>query len=223
MALYAFDGTWNEDETDEGKDTNVVKFRDAYLAETFYLEGVGTRSGFIGRILGGIAGIGGRIRISEAMDDLESRFAGGDHTIDIIGFSRGAALALHFANEIWEEKGGAAIRFLGLWDVVASFGLPGNDINIGWTLTLPDNVQHCYHAMALDERRGNFVPTRVKAPSGSLGTEGRLQEVWFRVFTPMSEADRASVYPALHFAGYYSVPKKTDCRSTRTNLHSTRH
>ena len=27
MALYAFNGTWNEDEVDEAKDTNVVKFR----------------------------------------------------------------------------------------------------------------------------------------------------------------------------------------------------
>lgn len=34
--------------------------------------------------------------------------------------------------------------------------------------------------MALDERRGNFRPTRVKAPKGGRSTEGRLQEAWFR-------------------------------------------
>jgi len=180
VSLYAFDGTWNEDEVNEAKDTNVAKFRDAYTAQRFYLEGVGTRLGFIGKILGGVAGAGGRIRIREAMESLDRRFADGDRVIDIVGFSRGAALALHFANEIQEEKGGAEVRFLGLWDVVASFGLPGNEINLGWTLTLPENVRKCYHAMALDERRGNFPLTRVRAPSGGMLTSGKLQEVWFR-------------------------------------------
>lgn len=34
MALYAFDGTWNQGEADEGRDTNVIKFADAYTEET---------------------------------------------------------------------------------------------------------------------------------------------------------------------------------------------
>jgi uncharacterized protein (DUF2235 family) len=180
MALYAFDGTWNEDEVDEGRDTNVIKFRNAYTDRSFYLEGVGTRLGFVGKLLGGLAGVGGRVRIREALEQLDHNFADGDRTIDIIGFSRGAALALHFANEIQEDKDKAAIRFLGLWDVVASFGIPGNDLNIGWTLTLPANVRTCYHAMALDERRGNFPLTRVRTAVGGLPAPGRLQEVWFR-------------------------------------------
>ncbi|BFU89976.1 MAG: hypothetical protein NTAFB01_11630 [Nitrospira sp.] len=58
------------------------------------------------------------------MEQLNQFFAEGDRTIDIIGFSRGAALALHFANQVQEEKSGAEVRFLGLWDVVACFGLP---------------------------------------------------------------------------------------------------
>lgn len=179
MTLYAFDGTWNEDEGDEGNNTNVVKFRSAYTGRNpFYLEGIGTRAGFIDKVVGGKTGAGGKRRIEEAIRALRSNFAAGDRTIDIIGFSRGAALALHFANQINDEERGAQVRFLGLWDVVASFGIPGNDINIGWTFTLPDNVKKCYHAMALDERRGNFPLTRVR--TGGLPTEGRLQEVWFR-------------------------------------------
>ena len=180
MALYAFDGTWNEDEPEGANDTNVVKFGDAYAERKFYLEGVGTRLGFVGKILGGVTGAGGRIRIREAMEQLDHNFAEGDRTIDIIGFSRGAALVLHFANEIREDRDGAEIRFLGLWDVVASFVVPGNNLNIGWTLSLPDNAKKCYHAMALDERRGNFPLTRVRAPAGGLSTVDRLQEVWFR-------------------------------------------
>jgi uncharacterized protein (DUF2235 family) len=177
MALYAFDGTWNEDEIDEMRDTNVCKFRDAYTGRRFYLEGIGTRHGFVGKILGGATGKGGRIRIVEALAEFDRNFADGDRDIDIVGFSRGAALALHFANEIYEERGGVEIRFLGLWDVVASFGVPGNELNINWTLTLPDNVRKCYHAMALDERRGNFPLTRVRAPGGGVPSAGRLQEV----------------------------------------------
>ncbi len=179
MALYAFDGTWNEDEEGEGKDTNVAKFYDACQENKFYLEGVGTRGGFIGKILGGVVGAGGRVRIREAIDELEKNFHDGDKVVDIIGFSRGAALALHFANKVVEIKQ-CEIRFLGLWDVVASFGLPGNDINIGWDLTLPVNVKKCCHAMALDERRGNFDPTRVKVAENIELRAGQLEEVWFR-------------------------------------------
>ena len=182
MAVYAFDGTWNEDEIDEAKESNVLKFCKALPPgmNVYYLEGVGTRKGFIGKILGGLTGAGGRVRIQEAMEHLNRYFEEGDQIIDIIGFSRGAALALHFANEIQKDKDSAPIRFVGLWDVVASFGIPGNDLNIGWTLTLPSNVQHCYHAMALDERRGNFPVTRIQAKPDDLPTTGRLQEVWFR-------------------------------------------
>lgn len=182
MALYAFDGTWNEDEEDNLKDTNVLKFRDSMSTNTnvFYVEGVGTRGHLIGKVLGGLFGAGGRTRIREGLDKLDEFSADGDDEIDIIGFSRGAALALHFANQVQKEKFGMKVRFLGLWDTVASFGIPGNRINLGWDLTLPDNVGVCCHAMALDERRGNFPVTRVKASDGGLSVTGRLQEVWFR-------------------------------------------
>jgi uncharacterized protein (DUF2235 family) len=181
MALYAFDGTWNDDEEGDGRDTNVAKFCSAYGGPNkFYLEGVGTRASFIGKLLGGVAGVGGRIRTLEATQALKKNFRRGDRTIDIVGFSRGAALALNFANEVDEEMDGAQVRFLGLWDTVASFGLPGNDLNLAWHLTLPANVAKCYHAMALDERRGNFAPTRVKGARAGHAADGRLEEVWFR-------------------------------------------
>lgn len=35
MALYAFDGTWNEDEKDEGRVSNVVRFREAPISKNF--------------------------------------------------------------------------------------------------------------------------------------------------------------------------------------------
>ena len=138
MAIYAFDGTWNEDavrdEVDK-TDTNVVRFLKACGEEGVekeYVEGVGTRFSLFGKIVGGAFGAGGRSRVREMYAQLQENFKNGDTDIDIIGFSRGAALALDFANKINDDglksKSGhhidhPLIRFLGLWDTVGSFGL----------------------------------------------------------------------------------------------------
>ena len=92
MALYAFDGTWNENEPDLASVTNVVKFKEAYGysgATAEYIEGVGTRFGAIGRVLGGVFGAGGKTRVEEMYDLLVANWQAGDETIDIIGFSVG--------------------------------------------------------------------------------------------------------------------------------------
>lgn len=191
MALYAFDGTWNADEEAPQEDTNVVRFRDIYAGPVEYRAGVGTRFGSIGRMLGGIFGVGGRSRTEEMYEALQSNWQQGDHTIDIIGFSRGAALAVHFANVIAEagiklndgQVAQPTIRFLGVWDVVASFGIPIDliiefqDINVGWHIErIPGAVQHCFHAMALDERRQTFEVTRLNPAHD----KPNVEECWFR-------------------------------------------
>ena len=192
MALYAFDGTWNRDEVDDTEDTNVVRFKEIYEGNNVeYLEGVGTRFGKLGQLLGGIFGAGGRSRIDEMYEELRENLAKGDKVIDIIGFSRGAALAVHFANKIGEDgvpkDGGQVdhprIRFLGLWDVVGSFGLSFDtfinfqDINLGWNIdTVHKCVDKCFHAMALDERRETFNVTRLDPEH----KYDNIREVWFR-------------------------------------------
>lgn len=204
MALYAFDGTWNlqHDQAQYSENSNVVKFAKAYLGrkavyqkdgdrvhiveddDANYIDGVGTRHGLAGKIAGGIFGAGGRDRIREAVARVERKFKEGDRDIDVVGFSRGAALALHFVNVLADDGikvGGKTVkprvRFLGLWDVVAAFGIPIDagdfgfqELNIGWKLTLPPIVDRCFHALALDERREAFRATRVQ----------RAYEVWFR-------------------------------------------
>jgi uncharacterized protein (DUF2235 family) len=183
MALYAFDGTWHER---GGSDpSNVVLFKNAYRGRSEYISGVGTRFGRIGYFAGGLAGAGGRERIAEATEKLRSNFENGDDVVDIIGFSRGGALALHFSNHVQtlrvRDKEGRTVtpkvRFLGLWDVVGAFGIPINlglfsfqRINLGWKLKLSPNVQHCFHAAALDERRQTFDITRLD----------NGYQVWFR-------------------------------------------
>jgi uncharacterized protein (DUF2235 family) len=204
MALYAFDGTWNEehDAGVYGLNTNVVEFARAYdgrlaivqKAETaggptvrddFYVSGPGTRHGTLGKWFGGAMGVGGRDRVEEAKKEAARRFAEGDETIDVVGFSRGGALALHFTNVLAGEtftnragqKAKPQVRFLGLWDVVAAFGIPLDlgplnfqRVNLGYKLKLGDHVRHCFHALALDEKRDAFRPTRVD--------DG--YQVWFR-------------------------------------------
>ena len=192
MALYAFDGTWNsaKDGEDSGsKNTNVFRFHQAYQKHSnthdFYVPGVGTRLAAIGKIFGGVFGLGELPRINEAYDQLCANWAAGDHTIDIVGFSRGAATTLDFCHRIQDHgirKPGThdvvepnpKIRFLGVWDVVAAFGLAnlGNTgLNIGHHLSVPkSNLQYCFHALAIDERRPSFLPTRLHGAC----------EVWFR-------------------------------------------
>lgn len=166
--LIAFNGTGNKDEDDNALDTNVVKVWEAYLGDVFYQDGVGT-GGWLDTALGGLFGYGGKAKVKKAISYLAGNITPCEE-IDVVGFSRGAALAIDFCNEI--EKLGYSVRALMLFDTVASFGLAGNDINIGYDLSPPKNTKQVLHAMSLDERRTLFPLTRI------VGAE----EVWFRGF-----------------------------------------
>jgi uncharacterized protein (DUF2235 family) len=225
MALYAFDGTWNS-EKDAGRydqNTNVVRFKDLYSGTRFFYQGVGTKHGLVGKIVGGAFGVGGHDRIGGARRDLERQFAAGDRDVDVVGFSRGAALAVHFCNVVGDgvvvngTKVTPVIRFLGVFDVVAAFGIPidiglsFNRINLGYRLGLAKAVKHCYHALALDESRKAFRPTRVK--SGC--------EVWFRgVHSDVGGGNNnhalndISLRWMLHKAIATGLPMVTDCIGT---------
>ena len=188
MALYAFDGTGNEDKEGTEHDSNVLLFFQGYDDPSknddtkidrgsLYLKGIGTRADD-DPAAKGVAeafGIGGLARIGDGLKRLENNLNGGDSVIDIVGFSRGAALAIDFANKIAEKFKDASVRFIGVWDIVADFGLPG--MHIAHSLSFPPNSKQCFHAMALDEHRASFQLTR-------LAKEGEkppgLLEVWFR-------------------------------------------
>jgi uncharacterized protein (DUF2235 family) len=197
LALYAFDGTGQDDNDNPNDwaavagDTNIFRFFSAYKANSGpkghtcdYVPGVGTRFGFAGKFIGGAFGAGWLSRINSAAECLGRAYAADDTDIDVIGFSRGAAVALDFVNKVAKEgvrldgrvlEAKPAIRFVGLFDVVAAFGVANlgllfTEFNPLHHLMLPANVEHCYHAMSLDERRPSFENQRV---SGAY-------EVWLR-------------------------------------------
>jgi len=193
MALYAFDGTsntWHTKSSELKKNTNVVRFFQAYDGNSSgkinkYIPGVGTRFGFVGAVIGGAFGAGELHRLHVAYEHLCRRWQADDRDIDVIGFSRGAATVIDFCNLI-DGRGiclpgtdtvveaNPKIRFVGVWDVVAAFGLANlglTDFNFGHHLSIPKgDVQYAFHALALDERRPSFLATRLRG----------AYEVWFR-------------------------------------------
>jgi RHS repeat-associated protein len=175
LAGFFFDGTGNR----ERDRTNVSILRNVYDGFARYYPGVG--SSFGTRIIGGLTGAGGRNRLEAAYRDFISFIDAGDRYVDIVGFSRGGALAREFANLLVERgydpkyggklthklKAGRnvppgacdfVIRFVGLFDTVGSFGVPGNNINIGIRMSL-QNVLHAAQATARDEKRHLFPLT----------------------------------------------------------------
>jgi uncharacterized protein (DUF2235 family) len=189
MALYAFDGTGNEERPGDERDSNALEFFRAYdsgpknddpgrPSGSLYLKGIGTRAqALVGTKAAEAFGIGGHRRVRQMFDRLENNFEHGDTVVDVVGFSRGAALAVSFANELAGKLPRVTIRFMGLWDVVGQFGAPGRRFNAGHDLGMPPNVTRCYHAMALDETRLLFPLTRLSETDSD---NGRLLEVWFR-------------------------------------------
>src|SRR5688500_3884601 len=126
MALYAFDGTGSDD-IGGNKDSNVLEFFRAYdggrrnddpslPVGSLYLKGIGSRArSFVGTRPPEAFGIGGHRRVRQALDRLENNFEAGDPIVDVVGFSRGAALAVSFANELAGKLPHISIRFMGLW------------------------------------------------------------------------------------------------------------
>lgn len=90
-----------------------------------------------------------------------------------------------------------SIRFLGLWDTVAAYGLPVDEMTRGvnkwiWPLELPSRVldprvRRACHALALDDERTTFHPVlwdeSTQAPADPDRprplSEERISQVWF--------------------------------------------
>lgn len=137
-----FDGTGNNKENDlpKRKATNIAKLYERYEEGTFneyettfwkyYENGVGTIDGVDEddyESSGMALGKGGIERVHRALKEVASFFEGKpcakEFIVDVFGFSRGAAQARHFVNEIHDRAAGPNVKvgFIGLFDTVGSF------------------------------------------------------------------------------------------------------
>lgn len=148
-----------------------------------YIRGVGTD----GKkdYLGGAFGVGASKRMEAANKFINDHWRDGDE-ICIFGFSRGAAIARRLARS--EELRNKKIRFMGLFDTVAAFGIPDSELDpkrfeirkrfrsFHDDLSIPDNVERVVHLVALDEDRMTFLPTLISTTE--VNTSHR-KEIWF--------------------------------------------
>ena len=147
--------------------------------------------------------------------------------LSIFGFSRGAALARVFSNEmIWNneskdlslnyslagqsEKIPLDIQFLGLFDTVASFGLPAtnmpNKLSFrGRDMVVDPRVKNCLHLVAGNELRFSF-PVDLIRKDGKLANPNTWKEI---------------VYPGMHSdvgGGYQPNSQSVDNNFARIPL-----
>jgi hypothetical protein len=214
--ILCFDGTCNEPSDaeqkttrsggiEDGNITNVLKLhllfggdlRGGSLFEdqvSCYYPGVGTYGSRLRRIYNTAFAPDhqdvGKI-IIEGVADLQRLYVEGDE-IFVFGFSRGAAIARRFCSVLPKHFHGTPprIRFLGVFDTVASMGKPNlrdsrkpvSDVFFE-NKTIAPGIQEALHLVALDEKRKAFMPTL-------MNRDPRVTEIWF----PGAHADVGGGY-----------------------------
>ncbi len=129
----------------------------------------GSLAADLGRNVAGMAGgYGGEERLNRAYFWLRDRCGEVPEpamkTVDVYGFSRGAALARTFVNLVnlglRVSQPQLRVRFLGVFDTVGSFGLAGNEYDPGQSMYVDGtDAQRIVHYTARHERRHNFPLT----------------------------------------------------------------
>ncbi|AOB29530.1 hypothetical protein AKI39_00805 [Bordetella sp. H567] len=169
LLLFAFDGT----SRDRGARTNVALMSGWYADGTvFYHRGPGfARPRMVDAATGASSPDILETQWNALLREIAARGHAGTLAIDLLGYSRGAALAMHFGNMIAERhRAGrfwtrdpvlgtvsacADLRFVGLFDAVAQFGVLGSR-NEDYNLAVSAEWRWVAHAVALHERRRLF-------------------------------------------------------------------
>ncbi len=176
LILFAFDGTGNNSRDDSKKidSSNVAlfyRFYDQSVAQQNFAEyqrGVGTdpeKSALTNTLQMGIATEGSALVEGElrkwheylgSLQPLEKI------TLDVVGFSRGAAEARDFSNRVRAEYKANQVmghciefRFLGLFDTVSQFGL-GGSLDRDFDFSIAPEWKSVAQAYALNEHRALF-------------------------------------------------------------------
>lgn len=124
--------------------------------------------------------------IKTAASDLAKTYQINDEVF-IFGFSRGAAIARRFAAAVNEnvkkyrpDAPPIRIRFIGVFDTVASIGFPNldddnkpvSDVKFE-NCTVANTVDEALHMVSIDEKRTAFMPTLMAHDTK------RVTEIWF--------------------------------------------
>lgn len=204
---------------------------------SIYQPGVGTETGQSDSFVSMATGIGDTgivAQMERVYEDMVASFVdlhapGGveDLTLDLFGFSRGAATARHIANDVlrgndsrlarmlllrgleWPSK--VEIRFMGLFDTVPGIVnpkrldfVPGDERYEPVQLYLDSSqVNKVVHLTAEDERRENFSLTSVLSPDGT------LPENFREVALPGAHSDIGGGYHDLQAENLLLHPKLT--------------
>ncbi len=104
---------------------------------------------------------------------------------DILVFFENAVMGRSGYDSTKNEKR-VRVRFVGLWDTVAAYGMPVDEWAIGidrylWPLELPDRkpwsgIDRACHALSLDDERTTFHPVLWDETGAG---PGRISQVWF--------------------------------------------
>ncbi|HEX5747499.1 MAG TPA: DUF2235 domain-containing protein [Archangium sp.] len=141
------------------------------IAQRLMAEEFARQIPFAGDVGGLASGLGGRERLIIAYRWARSwctaTCADTKKIIDIYGFSRGAAMARTFVKLInmglRREIPNLSVRFLGIFDTVGSFGIPGDDVDVGQNMGITQgDVGDARHFTARHEIRQNFPLTALE-------------------------------------------------------------
>lgn len=180
---------------------------------SIYVEGMGTTVGGSDDVKGNAMGSGDtsgiEVRVARGIDELVARIksaadAGGQQIeyvhLDAFGFSRGAAAARHFVHQTMVnsatriadrltvdgyDPGELAVKFVGLYDTVASYGMNHNDDTAELGLRAISVAERVVQLAAAEEHRANFRLTNIA--SASNGTQ---------IFLPGVHSDVGGGYAA---------------------------
>jgi len=127
--------------------------------------------------------------------------------ISIFGFSRGAALARAFTNQfMWQcesdcngltygtGKYPIEFKFMGIFDTVASFGLPATNLNNNLTfdgcdMVIDERVKMCVHYIAGNEQRFAFPVDLIHKENGEIANSN-----WKEIVYPGMHSDVGGGY-----------------------------
>lgn len=229
------DGSYASDETNVSKLQTYMLDNAPGFDEHFvtYIEGIGTQDGRGDSNIGMATGMGGTgimAKVARGIDRVVGAIQGAECPdkqieliqLDAVGFSRGAAAARNFVHAALQAESDTIlqqltaagftvdqveVRFVGLFDTVAAFGIARHERDTAeLSLDAISVAQKVVHLVAADEYRKNFPVTNIQS-KGS--TEIVLPGVHTDVGGGYREGMEEKELVVFKFGFYQQLPRHT--------------